>query len=223
MSTPFSSTATFHPPLNLNVPVTQNTAPVIKFRCLYTYDLRRKAKRWQDGYLRFHTFNKRVMAYDTTGNFIGDLHWRQDESVQDGDELELDRGVLIQVCESVEKTETDLDVCMTAYHVPPNLEFAPSASTQFALDETAGASESHGDQNTRIQGILSTRSSAGLRKSYSDPTALTTLHGLQPRSTSSRSRLNTHLDEDTAHDQGPWTSEALDLFDFWPLGRPKPI
>ncbi|THC94042.1 hypothetical protein EYZ11_006484 [Aspergillus tanneri] len=71
------------------------------------------SKRWQDGYLRFHTFNKRVMAYDTTGNFIGDLHWRQDESVQDGDELELDRGVLIQVCESVEKTETDLSALYT--------------------------------------------------------------------------------------------------------------
>ncbi|GES65946.1 hypothetical protein ATEIFO6365_0012033800 [Aspergillus terreus] len=90
------------------VPATQNTAPVIKFRCLYTYDLRRKAKRWQDGYLRFHTFNKRVMVYDATGNFIGDHHWRQDEPLQDGDELELDRGVLIQVCEPMEKTETDI-------------------------------------------------------------------------------------------------------------------
>ncbi|KAL5356504.1 hypothetical protein BJX96DRAFT_142901 [Aspergillus floccosus] len=90
------------------VPATQNTAPVIKFRCLYTHDLRRKAKRWQDGYLRFHTFNKRVMVYDATGNFIGDHHWRQDESLQDGDELELDRGVLIQVCEPVEKSETDI-------------------------------------------------------------------------------------------------------------------
>lgn len=90
------------------VPATQNTAPVIKFRCLYTHDLRRKAKRWQDGYMRFHTFNKRVMVYDATGNFIGDHHWRQDEPLQDGDELELDRGVLIQVCEPMEKTETDI-------------------------------------------------------------------------------------------------------------------
>lgn len=93
---------------NLTVPASQNTAPVIKFRCLYTYDLRRKAKRWQDGFLRFHTFNKRVMVYDTPGNFIGDLHWRQDNEIQDGDELELDKGVLIEVCEPMEKTETDL-------------------------------------------------------------------------------------------------------------------
>ncbi|KAL4890332.1 hypothetical protein BDV59DRAFT_96504 [Aspergillus ambiguus] len=90
------------------VPATQNTAPVIKFRCLYTHDLRRKAKRWQDGYLRFHTFNKRVMVYDTPGNFIGDLHWRQDAPLEDGDELELDRGVLIQVCEPMETTKTDI-------------------------------------------------------------------------------------------------------------------
>ncbi|KAE8349916.1 hypothetical protein BDV28DRAFT_140171 [Aspergillus coremiiformis] len=106
MSTPLSSAPRATP--GLSVPATQNTAPVIKFRCLYTHDMRRKSKRWQDGYLRYHTFNKRAMAYDTTGNFIGDLHWRQDEAIQDGDELELDRGVLIQVCEPMEKTETDL-------------------------------------------------------------------------------------------------------------------
>ncbi|KAL4953069.1 hypothetical protein BDW69DRAFT_166203 [Aspergillus filifer] len=93
---------------NLNVPATQGTAPVVKFRCLFTHDLRRKAKRWQDGFLRFHTFNKRVMVYDNTGYFIGDLHWRAPEGIQDGDELELDKGVLIQVCEPLEKTETDL-------------------------------------------------------------------------------------------------------------------
>ena len=93
---------------SLSIPPTQNTASVIRFRCLYTYDLRRKAKRWQDGFLRYHTFNKRVMVFDDQGNFIGDLHWRQREMIQDGDELELDKGVLIQVGESMEKTETNL-------------------------------------------------------------------------------------------------------------------
>ncbi|RHZ74215.1 hypothetical protein CDV55_102712 [Aspergillus turcosus] len=108
MSIPLSSAATPRGTSSLNVPATQNTAPVIKFRCLFTHDVRRKAKRWHDGFLRYHTFNKRVMVYDTTGYFIGDLHWRQDDGIQDGDELELDKGVLIQVCEPVEQTETDL-------------------------------------------------------------------------------------------------------------------
>ncbi|KAL4737870.1 hypothetical protein BDV11DRAFT_190751 [Aspergillus similis] len=107
MSVPLSSVATSRPS-NLTVPATQNTAPVVKFRCLFTHDMRRKAKRWQDGFLRYHTFNKRVMVYDTTGYFIGDLHWRAPEGIQDGDELELDKGVLIQVCEPLEKTETDI-------------------------------------------------------------------------------------------------------------------
>ncbi|PWY91470.1 hypothetical protein BO94DRAFT_573899 [Aspergillus sclerotioniger CBS 115572] len=94
---------------SMSVPATQNTAPVIRFRCLYTYDMRRKAKRWQDGFLRYHTFNKRIMTYDVAGNFVGDYHWRQDdEGIQDGDELELDNGALIQVCEPVERTETDI-------------------------------------------------------------------------------------------------------------------
>jgi hypothetical protein len=84
------------------------TASVIKFRCLYTHDLRRKSKRWQDGYLRYHAFNKRVMVYDETGNYIGDHHWRSNDEVQDGDEMELDKGALIQVGERMGTTQTDL-------------------------------------------------------------------------------------------------------------------
>ncbi|KAL8804342.1 MAG: hypothetical protein Q9182_002624 [Xanthomendoza sp. 2 TL-2023] len=104
-----SLTSTHHPPsTNLTIPTTQNTAPVLSFSCLYTHDLRRKAKRWQDGILRFHTFNKRVMVYDVPRNFIGDTHWREPQPIQDGDELQLEKGILIQVGEQVERTETDL-------------------------------------------------------------------------------------------------------------------
>ncbi|PLB53634.1 hypothetical protein P170DRAFT_347850 [Aspergillus steynii IBT 23096] len=469
MSTPVAS--------SLSVPTTQNTAPVIKFRCLFTHDMRRKAKRWQDGYLRFHTFNKRAMVYDTTGNFVGDLHWRHEESIQDGDELELDRGVIIQVCEPMEKTETDLsalyakkssqgspsrpagpptpsvrsstplrsslssqpsrslndllgikktpiahlvsphegrtpprpqkvdqqvsqpapkrqktacsdsrpreslpnasrpdhpevidlsdpldtteqdpasqhgpshvgkprkdpnpsrvkssslstsapkprdtaetlgierpqsatgNVSKASSRIPPdkpvnklrlsnekprkklmysallptqasskapttaavsartnglawgksqnapapsadriatNFDFTPSASTQFVLDEmiddsvqskttTPSKSTSSGPSapspllsaavchSAQAQGLPPSRSLTGLRKSYSDPTTLTSA-SFQRRTACSKSPLNQHND-DTNHEQGPWTTEALDLFDFWPPGRPKP-
>ncbi|KAJ5955131.1 hypothetical protein N7501_009410 [Penicillium viridicatum] len=101
MSTPSSSTRL--PPISPQV-----TASVVKFRCLYTHDLRRKSKRWHDGYLRYHKFNKRVMVYDDQGNFIGDHHWRSSDEVQDGDEMELDKGVLIEVTENMGTTETDI-------------------------------------------------------------------------------------------------------------------
>ncbi|KAJ5360341.1 hypothetical protein N7517_009532 [Penicillium concentricum] len=101
MSTPSSSTRV--PPTSPQV-----TASVVKFRCLYTHDLRRKSKRWHDGYLRYHKFNKRVMVYDDQGNFIGDHHWRSSDEVQDGDEMELDKGVLIEVTENMGTTETDI-------------------------------------------------------------------------------------------------------------------
>ncbi|KAK3167481.1 hypothetical protein OEA41_010608 [Lepraria neglecta] len=104
---------------NLTVPSTQNTAPVLEFRCLYTHDLRRKQKRWQDGLLRFHTFNKRVMVYDVTRNYIGDTHYRHDGIVQDGDELELDRGVLIQVGEATGSMEQDLTELLEKRRKPP--------------------------------------------------------------------------------------------------------
>lgn len=102
-------TALSHPSsTNLSIPTTQNTAPVLSFSCLYTHDLRRKQKRWQDGVLKFHTFNKRIMVYDVPRNFVGDTHWREPQALQDGDELELEKGLLIQVGEEVERTETDL-------------------------------------------------------------------------------------------------------------------
>ncbi|KAL2812588.1 hypothetical protein BJX63DRAFT_443386 [Aspergillus granulosus] len=131
MSTPRSSAAPR--PSTLTVPATQGTAPVIKFRCLFTHDMRRKAKRWQDGFLRFHTFNKRVMVYDNGGYFIGDLHYRAPEGIQDGDELELDKGVLIQVCEPLEHTETDLSSLYKNKTTasPPNVH-EPSSSVRAA-------------------------------------------------------------------------------------------
>lgn len=94
---------------SLSIPPSQNTAPVLEFNCLYTHDIRRKQKRWQDGFLRFHTFNKRVMVYDVPRNFVGDVHWKADEAVQEGDEVTLEReAVLVQVAEAVGRTETDL-------------------------------------------------------------------------------------------------------------------
>jgi hypothetical protein len=94
---------------SLSLPPTQNTAPVLEFNCLYTHDIRRKQKRWQDGFLRFHTFNKRVMVYDVPRNFIGDMHWKEDTAFDEGEEFTLERdAVLVQVAESVGRTETDL-------------------------------------------------------------------------------------------------------------------
>lgn len=48
------------------------------------------------------------MVYDTQMNLIGDLHWRESDRIHDGDELELERGVLVQVEQELESTVTDL-------------------------------------------------------------------------------------------------------------------
>lgn len=124
---------------NLVVPATQNTAPVLEFRCLYTHDLRQKKKRWQDGLLRFHTFNKRVMVYDVSRNFIGDTYWREGEVVQDGEELQLEKGVMIQVGEAVGSMEQDLTALLerkkpaqdgsTTHNSSPRNTYASTATT----------------------------------------------------------------------------------------------
>jgi hypothetical protein len=94
--------------VTLSVPQSQNTAPVHEFRCLYTHDVRRKQKRWQDGRAKFHTFNKRLIVYDDTLNFIGDSHWKEGRELGPGDEMTLDIGVLVQIDDLLTTTQTDL-------------------------------------------------------------------------------------------------------------------
>lgn len=85
------------------------SAAVLEFICLFSHDLRRKQKRWQDGRLKYHTFNNRVMVYDDRGNFVGDMHWRHDWDLVEGEEVELERGgVIVQVQELSSRCEQDL-------------------------------------------------------------------------------------------------------------------
>lgn len=86
-----------------------HSAAVFDYTCLFTHDLKRKQKRWQDGRLKFHTFNKRVMVYDERGNFIGDMHWCEDWDFDEGEEFQLERGcVIVQVAECLGSKEQDL-------------------------------------------------------------------------------------------------------------------
>ncbi|KAF5607088.1 hypothetical protein FPANT_1036 [Fusarium pseudoanthophilum] len=85
------------------------TALVVDFICLFTHDLKRKQKRWQDGVLKYHTFNKRVMVYDDRNHFIGDAHWQEGGDLEPGDEFELDRGAaIVQVSDCTGQREQDL-------------------------------------------------------------------------------------------------------------------
>ncbi|KAM5368323.1 hypothetical protein ACJZ2D_009591 [Fusarium nematophilum] len=85
------------------------SAAVLDFICLFTHDLKRKQKRWQDGVLKYHTFNKRVMVYDDRGHFIGDAHWQEDGDLEPGEEFELDRGAaIVQVSDCTGQREQDL-------------------------------------------------------------------------------------------------------------------
>ncbi|KAI1819078.1 hypothetical protein F4861DRAFT_188816 [Xylaria intraflava] len=99
------------PSSELTTPIrtSRTTATVREHTCLFSHDLRRKQKRWRDGRLKYHTFNKRVMVYDDRGNFVGDAHWQEDYDLADGDDLELERGgVIVQIGECVERHDQDL-------------------------------------------------------------------------------------------------------------------
>ncbi|KHJ30005.1 hypothetical protein EV44_g0786 [Erysiphe necator] len=88
----------------------QTTAPVLDFRCLFTRDVQRKQKRWQDGRLKFHTFNKRIMVHDERSNFVGDSYLSSGHKLEEGEELSLEQnGILVQVGEYMGKRDQDLD------------------------------------------------------------------------------------------------------------------
>ncbi|KAL7804153.1 hypothetical protein V8C43DRAFT_266982 [Trichoderma afarasin] len=93
-----------------NTPTPSTSSSIFEFICLYSHDLRRKKKRWQDGKLKFHTFNKKYVVYDDGGGFVGDGHWQGDESeFTEGVEMNLDRGmVIVQVLECTGSKEQDL-------------------------------------------------------------------------------------------------------------------
>ncbi|KAJ9484483.1 hypothetical protein VN97_g8890 [Penicillium thymicola] len=96
-----------------------------------------------------------------------------------------------------------------------NEEFMPSTSTQFIFDEMidgSGFKSSSAIKRLTGKGSLD----SPLRKSISDPTTLTTRQARTGGSFHATSK------ENEPSEQGPWTSEALDLFDFWPAGRAKP-
>ena len=86
------------------------TSSIHEYTCLFTHDLKRKSKRWQDGRLRHHVFNNRIMVYDDGGASIGDAHLpSSDATLKEGDEINLDRGgAIVQVGEMLGKKEVDL-------------------------------------------------------------------------------------------------------------------
>lgn len=96
-------------PANTPTP-SSSSSSILEFICLYSHDLRRKKKRWQDGKLKFHTFNKKYVVYDDGGGFVGDGHWQGDEGeFTEGVEMNLDRGmVIVQVLECTGSKEQDL-------------------------------------------------------------------------------------------------------------------
>ncbi|KFH43799.1 hypothetical protein ACRE_054290 [Hapsidospora chrysogenum ATCC 11550] len=89
---------------------TTTTSSVYEYICLFTHDLKRKTKRWQDGRLRYHAFNGRIMVYDDRGGVVGDAHLAtSSQSLDEGEELTLDRGAaIVQVCERVGEKQVDL-------------------------------------------------------------------------------------------------------------------
>ncbi|RMZ88627.1 hypothetical protein DV736_g4143, partial [Chaetothyriales sp. CBS 134916] len=86
-----------------------DTAAVLEFRCLFSRDGHKKRKTFHDGTLKFHAFNARVMVYDLDRHYVGDLHYRHDDDFDEGLELRLDSGVVVQVQDRLGQTLTPLD------------------------------------------------------------------------------------------------------------------
>ncbi|EWC43756.1 hypothetical protein DRE_07374 [Drechslerella stenobrocha 248] len=70
-----------------SIPLSSQSAPIDEFVILWTADKHKKLKKWHDGYLRYHTFNKRLMVYDHLNNKVCDRFLTEYEPIDIGDEL----------------------------------------------------------------------------------------------------------------------------------------
>ena len=77
------------------------------------------------------------MVYDIYRNYIGDMHWRENEVRQAGDEFELDRGILIQVGESTGSMEQELTGLFEKKNKAPKIVVQEEVSPQPAAVPTA--------------------------------------------------------------------------------------
>lgn len=57
---------------------------------LWTAQKSQKLKKWQDGILRYHTRNKRMMVYDDTRALVCDKYLQRGNELHEGDELEFE-------------------------------------------------------------------------------------------------------------------------------------
>lgn len=69
------------------------TAEVHVYEALWTTNLTQKLKVWNDGTVKFHTFNKRLTLHDTGGILVDSLFVNR-AYVNDGEELRFDRTIV---------------------------------------------------------------------------------------------------------------------------------
>src|SRR5690606_18828216 len=63
-----------HEPLIMFTP-SQSYHYIEEYTALWTAQKHQKAKRWQDGHLRLHTFNSRLFLTDSTGTAVSDKYY----------------------------------------------------------------------------------------------------------------------------------------------------
>ncbi|KAI5838056.1 hypothetical protein DFP73DRAFT_565618 [Morchella snyderi] len=71
-------------------PHSLQAAPIDEYRILWTAQKKQKLKKWHDGFLRFHKFNKRLLVYDDARHLVADMYLRGRDIIEEGDDLEFE-------------------------------------------------------------------------------------------------------------------------------------
>ena len=165
-----------------------HAAAVAEFRCLFTHDVRRKQKRWQDGFLTFHAFNRRVMVYDEARNFLGDTYCKDREALHEGDTLTLDKGAMVEVAEAVGLTHTDLTPLLGSKtkRAPPRPPPAPTRHR--SLSTLLGIPRGPMGKAKPMQSPFETRLASKQTPTPASPSPTVLLDEMTPRAAISTSR-----------------------------------
>lgn len=114
---------------------------------------------------------------------------------------------------------------------PESTPTPPIKNEPSSQPAAAPAAVNHAARSQDIPPAPTKQPSRSLQKSYSDPSAFHTVNSIQSRELPS-SLLNPHAGREVQNEedetpgqiqeQGPWTCEAMDLFDFRPPNWAKP-
>ncbi|CAZ81181.1 unnamed protein product [Tuber melanosporum] len=147
------------------------TAPVDEYRVMWTTNKTQKIKKWHDGFLRYHSFNRRMLVYDDGRHLVADMYLRDREFLGEGDELEFEHHLV-----SIEDFHGSVNQDLTPIFSPA-LQRKQAAVTAASTVQTPTPNRRREPVGASRGGIAGAQSARQQRPATREPFTPTTVQG----------------------------------------------